>query len=105
MRLTVFSFIAIVSIAAADVARSQEVIDGSASNIEASELDALLKSTPEFLKDPTSAQFSKLRKDPTNSDYICGSINAKNAFGGYVGTQYFRYGLGNGMLIMTSTDC
>ena len=82
MRPTVFSFIALASIAAPNGARSQEVVDGSASNIEASELVALFKSSSEFLKDPTSAQFSKLRKDPANADYICGSVNAKNGFGG-----------------------
>lgn len=105
MRLKVLLSISTLSIASAGAAHSQVVVDDSSSKIESAELEALVKSAPEFLKDPASAQFSKLRKDPDNADYICGQVNAKNGFGGYVGTRYFRYGLKNGMLIMTETEC
>lgn len=105
MRLTVLSLISILSLSATGLAHGQQVVDDSASKIGVPELDALFKSAPQFLKDPMSAQFSKLRKDPSNADYVCGEVNAKNAFGGYVGSRYFRYGLKNGMLIMTETSC
>lgn len=44
--------------------------------------------TAQQLKDPSSAQFAKVR---LNSDKtaLCGSVNAKNAFGGYVGFREF----------------
>lgn len=40
------------------------------------------------LKDPVSAQFRNLRGGKSNGS-VCGEINAKNSFGGYVGFQPF----------------
>lgn len=40
------------------------------------------------LKDPGSAQFQPARwafYDPTGGTIVCGAVNAKNSFGGYVG--------------------
>lgn len=78
---------------------SQSVTDGSESRISSAELRLLYKVLPDFLKDPASAQFTKLHKDPNNGDYICGFVNAKNGMGGYTGTQPFRFGIKNEMLI------
>lgn len=39
------------------------------------------------LKDPESARFQNIR--PVARGEICGQVNAKNAFGGYVGFQHF----------------
>ncbi|WP_085025605.1 hypothetical protein [Ensifer aridi] len=84
----------------------QEVTDGSTGTITPQELAALVASLPNFLKDPESARLSKLHLDPDNQDYVCGFLNAKNGFGGYVGDQPFRYGLKNGMLITDmNTPC
>jgi hypothetical protein len=48
------------------------------------------------LKDPDSAQFSDIwRKDGTS----CGTVNAKNAMGGYVGATPFL--LRNGIAVYT----
>ena len=41
------------------------------------------------LVDPESAQFSELRL--TRDGSVCGLINAKNSFGGYVGFKPFYY--------------
>lgn len=42
------------------------------------------------LKDPDSAQFRNLWVRNTGKDYVvCGEINAKNSYGGYVGYQQF----------------
>lgn len=38
------------------------------------------------LKDPASAQFKDVRKV---KDYVCGEVNGKNAYGGYVGFKRF----------------
>jgi len=84
----------------------QQVVDGSASVLGDDDLAQLLSALPGFLLDPSSAQLSKLHKDPDNGDYICGFFNAKNSFGGYVGMQPFRYGLKNKMLITKmNTPC
>lgn len=50
--------------------------------VEAAVKDAIL----EQLKDPASAQFSDLRVVPGG---LCGEVNAKNGFGGYVGRKPF----------------
>lgn len=44
------------------------------------------------LTDPDSAEFRNLRKLP--GEAVCGEVNAKNAYGGYVGFKHFyRFGL------------
>jgi hypothetical protein len=48
------------------------------------------------LKDPESAQFRDIRRtefqrqDGTSNTLVCGEINGKNAFGGYVGFSTFK---------------
>jgi hypothetical protein len=42
------------------------------------------------LKDPESARFSAMNI-ARNGAVVCGVINAKNSFGGYVGKQMFAY--------------
>lgn len=50
-------------------------------------------------KDPDSAHFRNLKVVQVNSPalkwYVCGEVNAKNGFGGYVGYERF-YGLVEG---------
>ena len=42
------------------------------------------------MRDPSSAQFRAVRVvDAGGKDALCGSINAKNGFGGYVGFKPF----------------
>jgi hypothetical protein len=44
----------------------------------------------ERLKDPDSAKFTKLRVANNNGQQlVCGSVNAKNSYGGYVGAKDF----------------
>lgn len=39
------------------------------------------------LKDPSSAMFREIRE--LSGDQVCGQVNAKNSFGGYVGYRWF----------------
>lgn len=39
------------------------------------------------LKDPSSAMFREIRA--LSGDQVCGQVNAKNSFGGYVGYRWF----------------
>ncbi|WP_025659768.1 hypothetical protein [Rhizobium sp. IBUN] len=51
------------------------------------------------LKDPVSAIFGGMAaaRDKEGFVYVCGSVNAKNSFGGYIGHQpYFGMLVGNG---------
>ncbi|GLW38468.1 hypothetical protein Pcaca04_24040 [Pectobacterium carotovorum subsp. carotovorum] len=45
------------------------------------------------LKDPTSAIFESFYvKSGENNGYICGTVNAKNSYGGYIGRKnYYVY--------------
>ncbi len=54
------------------------------------------------LKDPASAQFrairaiTELRQDGTSTSYVCGEVNGRNSFGGYVGFRTFKGNFENG---------
>lgn len=41
------------------------------------------------LRDPMSAQYRDIRVVPGQVDIVCGEVNAKNAYGGYVGFRRF----------------
>ena len=43
------------------------------------------------LNDPGSAQFEDLIPHTDSDPHVCGMVNAKNAFGGYVGFRRFIY--------------
>ena len=50
--------------------------------------------TANQMRDPDSARFRNLRKVRSDMDQgwkVCGEINAKNAYGGYVGYRVFVY--------------
>lgn len=49
------------------------------------------------LKDPDSARFTDVS---INGNVVCGRVNAKNAFGGYVGGQPFRYFMQDGTAVI-----
>ena len=55
---------------------------------ETAEIERYKAKAAENLKDPASAQFRALKLIPGN-DALCGQINAKNSFGGYVGFRAF----------------
>jgi ABC-type phosphate transport system substrate-binding protein len=52
------------------------------------------------LKDPDSAKFGPFRRiiftnaDGQSADLVCGIVNSKNSFGGYVGPTSFVHGVG-----------
>lgn len=51
-----------------------------------------------LLRDPSSAQFKRLSilKGKDGKSYVCGQVNAKNAFGGYTGFSAFAFRVANG---------
>lgn len=52
-----------------------------------------------LLKDPGSAQFRNVRvKDYLDGKIICGEVNGKNSYGGYVGFSPFAASTDDGML-------
>jgi hypothetical protein len=73
-----------------------------------SKADAELKRRADFVKsmqdlltadfkDPMSAQFSELTAAEEPNKILCGKVNAKNSYGGYVGVRFFYVRIGYGM--------
>lgn len=53
-----------------------------------------------LLRDPESARFSEVRAFP-DRNVVCGKVNARNGFGGYVGDELFAYRPGEGAVIIS----
>lgn len=92
MRLkTMFAF-AMTIIASACQTVESPPIQTTPYQLNADEVKAVQQGVRNSLKDPTSAifgeNFSAAQKDP-GIVYVCGTVNAKNSFGGYVGNQPF----------------
>lgn len=61
-----------------------------ASGARAEVIDDAKAAVTAKLKDPQSALFSDVRVS-SDPNVVCGKVNAKNSFGGYVGAKEFRY--------------
>ena len=56
------------------------------------------------LKDPDSAKFQNLRlTDYGNGKVVCGEVNAKNSYGGYVGHKRFVAGTSSATIYSISS--
>jgi hypothetical protein len=62
------------------------------------------KRVTESLKDPSSAQFGEFSRRSHSlgfaDDRVCGTVNARNSFGGFTGHQLFAYRLANDRVVM-----
>lgn len=56
------------------------------------------------LKDPASAQYRNVRVSDVLPTYVCGEINAKNSYGGYVGFTPFYYSHDDGSVVVAKAD-
>ncbi|TGP65469.1 hypothetical protein EN868_03205 [Mesorhizobium sp. M2D.F.Ca.ET.225.01.1.1] len=59
--------------------------------LSAEEVTVIQKGVRESLKDPDSARFGNMvaAQEDANSSWVCGTVNAKNSFGGYTGDKPF----------------
>jgi hypothetical protein len=55
-------------------------------NSAAADAERIVRAT---LTDPESAQFEEVTRSAANPDVVCGYVNSKNRFGGYVGKTRF----------------
>jgi hypothetical protein len=69
------------------------VVDGSRGVLTFEEQQSLFNGFADRLDDPVSAQIRKLVRSKTKDLIVCGEINAKNRFGGYVGFIPFSAGV------------
>jgi hypothetical protein len=66
-------------------------------------IEAALEQVREMLKDPASAQFRNVRVvDHAKGKVVCGEVNAKNSYGGYVGFTLFVAGVNGAQLYSES---
>lgn len=75
-------------LAQAEAQRMAAVRAEQAAVVEAQQVAKLKEKIANTLRDPMSAQFRNLQVTASKSA-LCGEINAKNAFGGYVGFRRF----------------
>jgi len=70
----------------------ESAVFGQPYTLTATERRAVEDGVRKRLKDPLSAIFSELvaRRGERGEIAVCGHVNAKNAYGGYVGRQPFR---------------
>lgn len=66
---------------------AQQITDGSGNELPQEERAAILRLGSEGLKDPQSANFTKVVRARRMG--ACGYVNAKNSYGGYVGARMF----------------
>ncbi|WP_189370664.1 hypothetical protein [Tateyamaria omphalii] len=70
------------------------------------QIQTVQNSVTHNFKDPNSAQFRKLRwfenrhADGTISNTVCGEVNAKNSFGGFVGFSPFAGRMNGGQFVL-----
>ena len=75
------------------------------SKSEPEALTTAQESLKQTLKDPSSAQFRNVRLEVYGSrQVICGEINAKNSYGGYVGFKRFVASPYQSLYEFTSSD-
>jgi hypothetical protein len=68
-------------------------------------ITAAQESVRKKLKDPDSAKFQNTRiTDYNGGRVVCGEVNAKNIYGGYVGYNVFVAGISGAYLLETSGD-
>ncbi len=82
-----FSIAAMIAIGMLGAANAQQITDSSGAALSESEKSVIITGISELLKDPQSANFTKLTK--ARNVGFCGYVNAKNSMGGYVGPRMF----------------
>lgn len=88
--------------------QAQVVVDDSTASVGDVMLKELAAAISDNLADPGSGQLRGLRMfKPVGADYeaVCGEINAKNSYGGYVGFAPFQYMPPYKRLIMNGAGC
>jgi hypothetical protein len=70
---------------------------------DSSQFAGAKKAVIEKLKDPGSATFKDLAVSKNNKYVVCGHVNAKNSYGGYVGFRRFVAFVSQGKATMPDT--
>lgn len=90
MRISIFTSMAIITLSVAAAGADDH-------------FDIAKAAVTERLKDPESARFTGLQMS-ADGKVVCGKVNAKNSYGGYVGPQPFRYFVEKKMAIIVDRE-
>ena len=67
--------------------------------------DKIVVDVSDQFTDPVSTQLRRLRPSERYEGTICGEVNTKNQYGGYVGFKPFRYLPDTGRIYFANTGC
>ncbi|MFD2650557.1 hypothetical protein [Brucella rhizosphaerae] len=85
-------------------AYSQTIVD-KVSDLDAALANQIAADVSENFSDPLSTQIRRLKKSTTHDDSICGQVNTKNQYGGYIGFKSFRYITDRRRIYFDNTGC
>lgn len=86
----------------AQTAGAQSVLDGSDKSLKPEIVQAAITTVTVDFLDPKAAQFRNLFEG--KGETICGEVNGKNGFGGYVGFKPFRFDAKNNSFSIYEID-
>ncbi|NNU59725.1 hypothetical protein [Ochrobactrum soli] len=85
-------------------ASAQTLIDDPI-GIDRALADQITAHVSDQFTDPVATQVRRLRPSDKFEGSVCGEVNTKNQFGGYVGFKPFRYIIDRHKIYMTNTGC
>ena len=95
---TIFLVLALASCSPSEKQLKAEA-ERKAKEIEQAQLDVLQSKVRNSAKDPISTQFQKMKLVHNNTE-LCGEINAKNSYGGYVGFKPFAVTVDGSVIVL-----
>ncbi|WP_312405225.1 hypothetical protein [Rhizobium sp.] len=101
----VVNYALVLLVLSAASANAQAVVDNSAEKLDETAVAAMIEDVSAKFADPLAAQFKSLRQRDGDDGSICGTVNAKNAYGGYVGFVPFRYIIDRRKVYIGNTGC
>lgn len=96
--------LAIVLVLASSSASSQTIVD-DLRDIDPTLAKQIAADVAENFADPIATQIRRLHRSPSHADSICGQVNTKNQYGGYVGFKPFRYLTERRKVYFENTGC
>lgn len=85
-------------------ALAQTLIDDP-QDVDKALADRIVVAVADNFTDPVATQIRRLRPSDTHKGTICGEVNTKNQYGGYVGFAPFRYLPDTGRIYFVNTGC
>lgn len=86
-------------------ANAQAIVDKSGDELEKVAVEAMIEDVSAKFADPLAVQFKSVKARDNDDGSICGLVNAKNAYGGYVGFKPFRYIIDRRKIYFVNTGC